>query len=463
MILDSGLRSASKTQFSRICGQHLVTGSGEPVTETLIHVSVVTMAREFSRDSRYTSRSSQSFALALANLLLLASGCSSSTSGGPAAGGRPSAGDAAAGTASSGPVSAGAGGTSVSKGAGGTAGSGGGSGGTSGQGGATGGGGSQSTGGASGLGGVTGSGGAGTVAPGLASKYPGDVGIDKDPAVVWTENFEEGSVATLVARYDDSKQAGITLVSDVPTGSAGKASGKLTASGAGPNAVDFYKKLPGYDELYVRYYAKYEANVPWHHTGVWIGGYNPPTSYPNPQAGLKPNGDDRFSVSLEPMEQGAAPRMDFYDYWMNMHSWMDVPMGTTAYYGNSFVHDPSLTAKATWQCFELHVLLNPDPATAAGAELGVWVDDKVVAQFTDAAPLGYWVKDKFCPSAATGTECTQYKPATPTLVPLDLRYRSTANLKLNVFWPQNYITDTGSGSVSYDDMVLAKTRVGCLR
>jgi hypothetical protein len=122
-----------------------------------------------------------------------------------------------------------------------------------------------------------------------------------------------------------------------------------------------------------------------------------------------------------------------------------------------------LKAKAQWQCIELHIKLNPDPASAAGAELGVWVDDQVIVQFTDAAPLGYWVKDKFCPNAATGTECTQYKPSNPTLVPLDLRYRSTASLKLNVFWPQNYITDTGAGSVWYDDMVLAKSRVGCLR
>jgi hypothetical protein len=390
--------------------------------------------------------------------LWLAPGCTSSGSGDPAGSGGSNAGDARVGgeAGSGGALTTGAGGNGASMNADGSSTNTGGKGGS-----AASTGGSRSNGGATNSGGATGNG--GRAALGLASKYPGDVGIENDPSVVWTENFEEGSVAALVARYEDSKQPGMGLDPDVPSGSSGKASGKLTASGAGPNAVDFYKKLPGYDELYVRYYAKYEAGVPWHHTGVWVGGYNPPTNYPNPQAGLKPNGDDRFSVSLEPMEQGAEPRMDFYDYWMNMHSWMDVPTGTTAYYGNSLVHDPTLTAKARWQCIELHIKLNPDPASAAGAELGVWVDDQVIAQFTDTAPLGYWVKDKFCPNAATGTECTQYKPSSPTLVSLDLRYRNTANLKLNVFWPQNYITDPGSGSVWYDDMVLAKSRVGCLR
>jgi len=315
---------------------------------------------------------------------------------------------------------------------------------------------STSTGTSSGTGGSSGA--------GLSSKYPGDVGIASDPNVVWTENFEEASVAAFYGRYDAGQQSGFAFDTDKPSKSMGKASGKLTANGAGPNAVDFYKSFtPGYGELFVRYYAKYEPNVAWHHTGVWIGGYNPPTPYPNPQAGLKPNGDDRFSVSLEPQEQAAAPRMDTYDYWMQMHSWMDVPSGPTAYYGNSVIHDPTLVASGQWQCFEIHIKLNTDVASGAGAELGVWVDDQSVMQFTDAAPLGYWVKDKFCPENATGTECTMYKPANPTLVPLDLQYRSTTSLPLNNFWPQNYITSGGAGSVWYDDMVVAKVRVGCIQ
>ena len=300
---------------------------------------------------------------------------------------------------------------------------------------------------------------------GLASMYPGDMGIQNDPNVVWTENFEEGSVPAFYARYSDGQQAGFSLdTTDRPAKSSGMASGKLTASGAGPNAVDFYKEFPqGYDELYVRYYAKYEANAPWHHTGVWFGGYNPPTTYPNPQAGLQPAGNDRFSIALEPQEQGATPRMDTYDYWMQMHSWMDVPMGNTAYYGNSVIHDPTLTAKPTWQCFEIHLKVNTDLSSGKGAELGVWVDDQSILQFNDTTPLGYWVKDKFCPENATGTECTMYKPANPTLVPLDQQYRSTAALQLNYFWPQNYITDAGSGTVWYDDMVVAEVRVGCIQ
>jgi hypothetical protein len=314
--------------------------------------------------------------------------------------------------------------------------------------------------------GADGSGGVGQAGsgPGLSADYPGDVGIADDARVLWVEDFEEGSVEAVTARYEDFKNAGgMTLVSDVPSRSSGTQSLRLVASGSGTNATDLFKRLPDSDELYVRYYAKYEAGVAWHHTGVWIGGYHPGTDWPNPQAGLLPQGDDRFSVALEPTEQGATPRMDFYNYWMKMHSWMDEPSGNTAYYGNSLVHDPSLTAREAWQCFEVHVKLNPDPSSGAAAELGLWVEDEPVIQFTDTEPLGYWVKDKFCPEAATGSECTDYRPAQPDLVPLDLRYRSTLDLKLNHFWPQNYITEGGAGSVWYDDMVVAGARIGCIR
>src|SRR5262245_56845347 len=115
-------------------------------------------------------------------------------------------------------------------------------------------------------------------------------------------------------------------------------------------------------------------------------------------------------------------------------------------------------------CIELHVRLNPDPGSGAGAELGLWIDDAVIVEFTDQGPLGYWVKDKFCPQDADAPSCTDYPPAAGTqFVPLDLQYRNTTALKLNSFWPHNYITADGEGSIWLDDMVLATERIGCLR
>jgi hypothetical protein len=301
----------------------------------------------------------------------------------------------------------------------------------------------------------------------LAAKYPCDKGIAADPAVIWVEDFEEGSVAQVTSRYESANNpAGMALVADVPSKSCGKASMQLT-SGVNANATDLYKQLPASDELFVRWYAKYQAGIQWHHTGVWFGGYNPATPYPNPQAGLKPNGDDRFSISIEPIYGVGSPnpRFDYYNYWMAMHSWMDVPMGNTAYYGNALVHHSSFTVDdGQWTCLEVHVKLNTDLASSAGAELDVWKNDALVQHFDAQAPTGCWIKDKFCPSGVDGDECTAYPNlCQQPFVPLGLQWRSTAALALNYFWPQNYITQGPDGSVNYDEMVVAKARIGCLQ
>ena len=298
----------------------------------------------------------------------------------------------------------------------------------------------------------------------LSEQYPGDVGIGGNPAVVWYEGFEAASVAAVTSRYDQSQGAArMTLVADHAPGSSGTA--LALRAGGSVAAVDLFKQLPDHDELYVRWYAKYEAGVPWHHSGVWIGGYNPSARFPSPHAGERPNGDDRFSISIEPVwgTSGANPRFDFYNYWMTMHSWMAAPTNDgTSYFGNALVHKNGFTIdEGRWVCVEVHAKLNADPATGAGAVLEVFKNDANVMRFDDSGPIGYWIRDKFCPTGADGTECTDF-PA-PANEKLDLRFRSTTALAFNAFWPQNYITDPAQGTLTLDQMVVATQRIGCIR
>jgi hypothetical protein len=331
------------------------------------------------------------------------------------------------------------------------------------------GGGSGTSSGVGGSGAVAGSTSSGGGAPhALASKYPGDVGIENDPAVVWVENFEAVSVSAVASRYEEAKnQAGMTLVADVPAKSSGATSMRMRAGGDA-SATDLYKNLANVatdlDEIFVRYYVKYASGAQYHHTGVSIGGYNPATNWPNPQAGNKPNGDDRFSFALEPIEGGANPRIDFYSYWMKMHSWQDNPSGPGAYYGNTLIHREDVRSTSDhWMCIELHSKVNPNPSSGDGAELGLWIDDQSVIQFTDSAPLGYWIKDKFCPENADSPTCTDFTPQNPSLVPLDLQVRSTTALRHTYLWTQNYVSGAIESDVYYDDMVVATTRIGCLQ
>src|SRR5438128_9702964 len=300
--------------------------------------------------------------------------------------------------------------------------------------------------------------------PRLADRYPCDRGIAGDPAVVWAENFEEGSVPVVTARYNDYKNpGGMALVTDKPAGSCGAASMQFTADGrnSATQATDLYRRFDtGQDELYVRWYAKYQAGAPWHHTGVWFGGYNPPSNWPNPQAGIRPLGDDRVSFAVEPVwgNGGPNPVLDFYNYWMQMHTCSGCG---GSYWGKALLSRMSLTASDnTWACVDVRAPITTNMASDAGAVLEVWKNDSLIQRFPDTAGAGYWVQDHFCPVSADGSQCN-YSPTAAG--PADLQFRTTTDLKLNAFWPQNYITDPASGSVWLDDMVLATQRIGCLR
>jgi hypothetical protein len=294
----------------------------------------------------------------------------------------------------------------------------------------------------------------------LSERYLCDQGIASDPAVVWAENFEEGSVSAVTARYEDHKnEPGMALVADRPSRSCGAASMRFTAGGS-VAATDLYTRLPGHDELYVRWYVKYQAGVPWHHTGVWFGGYNPPSPWPNPQAGTKPGGNDRVSFSIEPVWGIGAPNpvLDFYNYWMMMHTCSSCG---GAYWGNALISRTTFAAADnTWACIEVHAKLNTDMASGTGAELDVWKNDTLIQRFPESGGSGYWVQDHYCPVGADGSQCS-YTATAPG--PLDIQFRSSTALQLNYFWPQNYITDVTAGSVWFDDMVVATTRIGCLR
>src|SRR4051812_17803188 len=125
---------------------------------------------------------------------------------------------------------------------------------------------------------------------GLAARYPGDVGIEQDPAVVFVENFEESTVLAVQNRWTDILNgAAMLFSSDVPSGSPGSHSLVIPSVGGGvSNGGHLYRQLtPAVaDTLYVRYYIKYPTGGKPTHAGTWVGGHNPPSAWPDPQAGI---------------------------------------------------------------------------------------------------------------------------------------------------------------------------------
>ena len=112
---------------------------------------------------------------------------------------------------------------------------------------------------------------------GLAARYPGDVGIEKDPAVVFAEDFEEGTLDVLLKRWTDTSNKNgkvLAFSTDVAGESAGKRSLQITATRGENSGGHLFKVLsPGHDELYVRFYTRFAPDYGFCHHFVRIRGH----------------------------------------------------------------------------------------------------------------------------------------------------------------------------------------------
>jgi len=289
---------------------------------------------------------------------------------------------------------------------------------------------------------------------GLASKYLGDKGIGKDPAVVFVEDFEEGDLEAVWSRWESVQSKEIMSLSpDVPSSSDGKRSLQMTHIGGQSTGGHLYRRLmPGYEKLHLRFYVKFDpACNPIHHF-VHLGGYNPPTRWPQGGAGTRPNGDERFTTGVEPY--GSEWRWDFYSYWMGMRS---SPDGKS--WGHDFINDRALAVeRGRWICVELMMKMNA-PAGESNGEQALWIDGRPWARDGQTLshlglgfPRGKWVWDSFLPD--------------PNGQPFEgFRWRSTDDLNVSFLWLLLYITDAPTGYVSkvwFDDIVVAREYIGPL-
>ena len=292
----------------------------------------------------------------------------------------------------------------------------------------------------------------GEVAMGLASGYVGDKDIEKDADVIFAEDFEQSSLDAIKARWESVQNLEImSLSDDVAPDSTGKNSLLMSHVGGKSTGGHLYRRLsPGYDQLYVRFYVKFDPDCyPIHHF-FHVGGYNPPTPWPQGGAGIRPAGDDRFTTGVEPY--GDKWRWDFYSYWMKMRSSPD-----NHSWGHDFINDPTLKAqRGKWICVELMMKMN-DPVSASNGQQAIWIDGKpwikdgqLISYLGQGFPKGKWTWDSFLP----GRDGEPFE---------GFQWRKTDDLKLNFLWVLLYITKAPEGHVSkvwFDHIVVAKRYVG---
>jgi len=229
---------------------------------------------------------------------------------------------------------------------------------------------------------------------GLASKYLGDVGIDRDPAVVLVDDFEGSAV-----RFDNN-WGGIVLTPKPENVHGGKQAMECAIgyprstkeSGLGVN--HHFKE--GYDTLFLRYYAKFGKTTElWHggtHDGGGIGACAP--GVPDAQPGVPADGRSKYGVLLDTWrseEKFASPgHLATYSYHPEQrHQWGEhfypsgriSPYGANAsYFGPQFTPRPDLIPdRDKWICYELMVKANT-PGKRDG-RIAFWVDGKLTGDF----------------------------------------------------------------------------------
>jgi hypothetical protein len=282
--------------------------------------------------------------------------------------------------------------------------------------------------------------------------------------VLFAEDFERGTVEEIGRRWGEASNRGgkvIAISSDVPPG-GGRRSLQMTATLGENTGGHLYTRLSrGVDTLFARFYVKFAPDAPYIHHFVHVGGYNPPTPYPQGGAGERPRGDERIAVGIEPYgaygRYPAPGAWNFYTYWHEMKISAD-----ERYWGNG-LHpvQPALVPRDRWQCVEVMVKLNSKPETPDG-ELALWLDGKLVAHFARGARRGPWSGMGFSLVDQGGEPFEGF------------RFRTTNDLKLNFFWLLHYVTENAArqnrvakpnptNRVWFDNIVVSTAYIGPTR
>lgn len=300
---------------------------------------------------------------------------------------------------------------------------------------------------------------------GLAAKYPGDQGIQRDPDVVFAEDFEGGTLEEVAKRWGNiSNKEGKVMAfsSDVPPGSGGQRSLQMTATLGENTGGHLYTRFPqGLEVAFARFYVKFPPDAGYIHHFVHLGGYNPPTPWPQGGAGERPRGDERITVGIEPYgDYGRYPPpgiWNFYCYWHEMKISAD-----GRYWGNGLrPARPALVPKDRWQCVEVMLKLNSAPDRPDG-ELALWLDGKLMAHFRQGMRRSRWTGMGFSLLEEGGEPFEGF------------RWRTSNDLKINFFWLLHYVTENAArqnkvanpnpiNRVWFDNIVVAKRYIGPLK
>jgi hypothetical protein len=272
---------------------------------------------------------------------------------------------------------------------------------------------------------------------GLATQYPGDVGIEKDPGVLFAENFESGQL-----RKWDEVKGPVAIVEQEPhTGRYCVRIPMTRGRDTGGHAIKWM--MPGADTVYVRFYVRFSADYQYNHHFVSLMANQRSNKWSGfGKAGVKPTGT-YYLTGMEPaFAWGKNPppgEVNLYTYFLDMKQNLKDGM----YWGNTFYPpgpgpgEPAgpnrvIPPLDKWQCWEFMIQANSAPDAADGKQ-AMWVDGRKIGEFTG------------------------------------IRWRNDMDLKVNTLWLQHFGYDSSDPTRQYwkdqqtvwfDDIVVARSYIG---
>jgi hypothetical protein len=256
---------------------------------------------------------------------------------------------------------------------------------------------------------------------------------------VFCNGFEDGNLS-IWDDYDGNPSNTNLLMSDPgPLNLSGNTVMRLRVP-AGRGTADLVKVLPQTaDKLYLRWYQKWETGFDFsaagHGSGLHAGSRDVLG-----RSGIRPNGTDRITATLEPWNG----RLALYAYYRGMYQDCSDPNGSC--YGDQLpcMHDegsgyctkaahretitPPQMQTNKWYCLEMMI----DGGTPTSTESGA------------SGAMNYWIDD------------VEYGPWN------SLWLRTTSSLKLSIAWiSQFHHGEHSTAGVIVDNVLVSKNRIGC--
>jgi hypothetical protein len=213
---------------------------------------------------------------------------------------------------------------------------------------------------------------------GISAKFPLDIGIDKDPAVIFTDNFETGGLRDKWnhAVWNETSR----LVTDDPANAhGGKRALEFTLPQGSTNGHGVTVRFArGYDTIFVRYYAKFDKDDDFYnsaHDGACLAAIADGVPFSSP--GVRADGRNKFMASLdtwrlEDMKPVPTPPGEWIVYCYHPEQ--------RGGYGDNFYPKPKFyVERDRWYGCEL--MLKANTVGQKDGRAAFWVDGKLTGDF----------------------------------------------------------------------------------